>query len=324
MTRPYLGLLIAVACATALGLAAAWLAPRPDESQNRNGAETAGDAPAAPQPGRFKGAKRIVCLAPAVTDCLVDMDQTSRLVAVSRFCILPPGVVLQTVGGYTDPDVETLIRLAPDLIITWGKAGEGKIADLCRERGIPHMPIKWNGLDGLYESLATLGNDLGCEREAQCEIDRIKKRLDLIRTLAAGRPKPKTLFVYFHAPGRLQGAGTEPEWTMLGNLLALAGGDNVYAGDKNNSLPISLEDVLRRQPEVIIDVQESSPDEKTAAALREDWKSLSAVSAVRDGRIEVVGAPWMVHNGAYVDRVARLFFLALHPEMRGDPRLEWD
>jgi iron complex transport system substrate-binding protein len=250
---------IAAAASAGGGGEVTWLGPRP---------------PARP--------RRVVSIAPSLTDLVVAMGLADRLVGVTRFDDAPEVARLPRVGGYLDPSAEAVVALRPDLAV-WidddgGVAAVRRIAD----SGVPVMVLRVVGVRDVVAGARTLGRALG---EAAAG-ERVARELSesLARARAAGSaPRPRVLFVLGHEPLVVAGPGSYPD-----ELLRLAGGENVVRDARPWSF-YPVESAVADDPTLVIDAGVLEPPETLArlvaiaAVRRGDVRRLSDDSALRPG-----------------------------------------
>ena len=260
--------------------------------------------------------QRIVSIVPAVTEMLFAIGAGPKVVAVSSFDTWPPEVKgLTKVGALLDPDIEQVIRLRPDLVVVYGTQPETRTK--LERAGIATFPYVMGGLDNLTSTIRQLGAVVGRPREAEAQAAAIQARLDAIRQRVAGRPRPRTLLVFGREPGALRAIDASGGIGFLSDIVALAGGDNVFAAEKRESVRVGTESILAAAPEVIIDLhygRSLTPEQidKERAA----WKTLPAVPAVREGRVALlVGDEFVVPGPRLVD-AAEAIADVIHPARR--------
>jgi iron complex transport system substrate-binding protein len=266
--------------------------------------------------GRAGVPRRIVSVVPAVTEMLFALGAGSRVVAVSSFDTWPPEVApLPKVGALLDPDIERIIRLRPDLVVVYGAQSE--LSTKLARAGIRTYPYVMGGLANLTKTMRELGRELGLQAAAESAASAMEARLEAIRRRVAGKPRPKTLVVFGREPGALRAIDASGGIGFLADIVDLAGGENVMAGVRRESVRIGTEEILAARPDVIIDLHYGttlSPDQIDRE--RAAWKSLPAVPAVREGRVALlVGNEFVVPGPRLVD-AAEAIADVIHPERR--------
>jgi iron complex transport system substrate-binding protein len=258
--------------------------------------------------------RRIVSLVPATTEMLFAMGAGDRVAGVSDYDRFPPDVEkIAKVGGLLDPSLERVFALRPDLVIVYETQ-----ADLKRQldrAGIPVYSYVHRGLPDITETIRSIGRRIGEPVAADAEAARIERQLAGTRARVAGRNRPKTLLVFGRDPGALRHIDASGGYGFLHDLLELAGGADVLADMKRQSVQMSTEMVLARAPEVILELHygTSLPGNRTEAE-RRVWNALPSVPAVKNERVYLLTGDEFVVPGPRIviaaDRLAR----TLHPD----------
>jgi iron complex transport system substrate-binding protein len=256
---------------------------------------------------------RIISLIPAVTEMLYALRAGAEVVAVSSFDDYPPEVGrLPRVGALLDPDLERILALKPDLIIVY----ESQV-DLRRqlERArIPMFVYTHASLPDVTATIRELGTRIGRDTEATALVTRIDGALAGIRTRVAGRPRPKTMLVFGRDALALRGIYASGGIGFLHDMLTAAGGDNVFADIRQQSVQATSELILARAPEVILELRAGEMAADQRRREQDVWRVLASVPAVRAGRVSILTDPRTVVPGPRVaegtERIARV----LHPE----------
>jgi iron complex transport system substrate-binding protein len=256
---------------------------------------------------------RIISLIPAVTEMLYALRAGAELVAVSSFDDYPPEVrTLPRVGALLDPDLERILALEPDLVIVY----ESQV-DLRRElerARIPMFVYKHAGLPDVTATIRELGTRIGRDAEATALVTRIDGALAAIRTRVAGRPRPKTMLVFGRDALALRGIYASGGIGFLHDMLTAAGGENVFADIKQQSVQATSELILARAPDVILELRAGPIAAGQRAREQDVWRVLASVPAVRTNRVSILADPRTVVPGPRVAEGTELIARVLHPE----------
>ena len=262
-----------------------------------------GDTVRLPRP-----AERVIGLVPSVTDIALAFGAGDRLVGRTRYDVRPEVAHLPSVGGGLDPSLEAVVGLRPDLVVTWqddeADATIGRIA----AAGIPTFALRSADTTHAFSSLERLGHLLGRDSAAAATVAAIRADFDQVRRSVAGRERPRVFYAVGTSPPMTAG----PQ-TFVGQLLGLAGAVSVFDDVEQPWPQVSLEELVRRQPDaIVLPVGGAGDGEARAEALRTmpGWRELRAV---REGRILVVPADLMNRPGPDMGRAARLLRDRLHP-----------
>ena len=302
--------------------------PRPPESitpsgggealaspDTQSGGREASASPHAQSGGReaLASPHRIVSVVPALTETLFAIGAASRIVGVSSFDTVPPDMTSITrVGGLVDPDVERILSLKPDLVITYESQANFR-EQLARAR-IPMFVYRHGGLADVVDTTRELGRRVGFQAAAENVARRIEQKLAAVRARVRGRARPRTMLVFGRQPLSLRGIYASGGYGFLHDMLEAAGGTNVFGDVKRESIQVTTEVILARAPDVIIELKYGN--EAAGHDLereRASWDALASVPAVRQRRvILLVGDEFVVPGPRVADATERMA-LALHP-----------
>ena len=238
---------------------------------------------------------RIVSLVPAATEMLFAIGAGPRVVAVSSYDHEPPEVdKLPRVGALLDPDLERILGLRPDLAVVYGTQHDLK--EQLTRAGVPMFTYTHGGLADVTATILALGARTGTSERAEAVAAGIERDLGSIRDRVRGRARPKTLLVFGREPGTLRNLYASGGIGFLHDMLEIAGGVNVFADQKRESVQASTETLLAAAPEVVIEIQVDGDGTEDLAA----WQAVPAIPAVRSKRIVVLTGTDLVTAGPRV------------------------
>jgi iron complex transport system substrate-binding protein len=258
--------------------------------------------------------RRIVSLVPAVTEMLFAVGAGPQVAAVSSYDAYPPEVKgLPRVGALLDPDVERILSLKPDLVVTYGSQTDLR-AQLTRA-AIPVFDYRHAGLADITSTMRALGVRTGHGGEAERAAAGIEARLAAVRGRVAGRARPRTLLVFGREPRTLRNIYASGGRGFLHDMLEAAGGVNVFADVDRESVQATTELILTRAPDVILELRSAEVD--SADDVVRDiqvWQALPAVPAVRHNRVVVLRGQDLTVPGPRVAAQVERMATALHPD----------
>jgi iron complex transport system substrate-binding protein len=193
-------------------------------------------------------ARRIVSLAPHVTETLYAAGAGPYLVGVVDFSDYPPEAKqLPRVGGFSRLDLEAVLKLKPDLLIAWESGNSAAELAKLRAFGIPVFVTQPNTLEDVARQLEHYGRLTGEAQVANPAAARFRQRLAQLEARYSQRPPVKVFYQIWKAPLITVG---KPQ--IITRAIALCGGVNVY-GEINQMAPtVTLEAVLAANPEAIV------------------------------------------------------------------------
>ena len=260
-----------------------------------------------------QGPRRIISLVPAVTEMLFAIGAGPQVIAVSSYDQDPPEVQkLPRVGALLDPDVERILSMKPDLVVTYGSQADLK--QQLDRASIGVFDYRHAGLADITETMRRLGAATGHASRAEETASGIERALGRIRERAGTGPRPRTLLVFGRERGTLRNIYASGGRGFLHDMLGVAGGINVFADVDRESVQVTTEIVLARAPDVILEVRSADiVTEAEAAREARSWAPLASVPAVRNQRVIVLTGKALTVPGPRVAEVAERMFQALHP-----------
>ena len=192
--------------------------------------------------------KRIVSVAPNVTEMVYALGDEDKLVGRTDYCDYPAEVSeIESIGTLMTPDIEKIISLEPDLVITSTHFDDENGAKL-EEAGIPVIGLYEEfEVEGVYTMLNTLGIALNKQEEAAALVNEMKTTIQDVQTKVADLEAPTVYYVVGYGE---YGDYSAPENTFVGQLIKLAGGNNIVPA--SDSWSYTLEALLEADPEMII------------------------------------------------------------------------
>jgi iron complex transport system substrate-binding protein len=260
-----------------------------------------------------------VSTAPSITELLYALGLGDQVVGVTRFCRYPPEAQLKPkIGDYTSPNLESIASLKPDLVIV--QTNPVRLAERLTALKLRVLEINQDDIAALYKSIQQVGVATETQARAGKIVRDIRAHLDEVRARAAKLPAKKVMFVAGRTPQRLDGLIVAGQSSYLTEVMELAGGVNVFRDARATYPAVSLEEVLARNPQVIIDMGEMSDTAGVTAqqkqAVVDLWKRESSVAAVRNRQVYAVASDIFVVPGPRIVLAADQFFQMFHPEAK--------
>jgi len=244
--------------------------------------------------------ERIVSLNPTTTEILFAIGAGPRLVGRSKWDTFPAAAAkVPSLGDALRPSVEAVLGAHPDLVLLYASADDRAAADRLRQAGITTVSFKIDSITQFARDTRVLGRLTGDSAAADRVVDTVMAALDRVRQATARLHHPTVLVPTWDKPVIVLGGGS-----FVSQLLDIAGARNVYADQPVPSLTVTLEDVLRRNPDYIL--VGASDVEKLRTSPQ--WR---AIPAVRNGHVlaydeNLVSRP-SVELGAAARSLADLF-----------------
>ncbi len=272
------------------------------------------DAPLAQSRDTGSAPRRIVSLVPAITEMLFAIGAGPQVVAVSSYDEFPPAVkALPKVGALLDPDTERILALRPDLIVVYGSQSE--LEKQLERAHLRTFSYRHGGITTTLDTIREIGLAAGHRRESDDLASSLKARLDAVRDQVKGRPRPRVVLVFERQAGTLREIYASGGVGFLHEMLEIAGGTNVFADVGRESVQPSVETLLARAPDVILEVRAAGLIEKSGSDEREAWAALSSIPAVKNRRVHLLRGDYLVVPGPRLAMATEAFAHALHPDL---------
>jgi iron complex transport system substrate-binding protein len=224
-------------------------------------------------------AQRIVSLMPTVTDLLIAMRVHDRLIARTDYDTDSTVAHLPSTGGGLTPSVEWLASQKPDLVISWPDQGARSLVTQLARVSVPVYSARSESVDDTYRIIGHLGTLLDIKPKADSLTQAIRNGLDSVRATTRNRPVTKVIYVVGVDPPMVAASQT-----FIDELITVAGGRNIFA-DLKLWPQINLEDVLQRDPDVVILADTNKEDPQATLQRLAGWRDLRAVKTNRVYRV---------------------------------------
>jgi len=249
---------------------------------------------------------RIVSLAPSITETLFAMGVGDRVIGVTSFCNYPPQVPqlvkegkIAVVGGFTNPSLEKIVALEPDLVFAHNLLSPDFVKKL-EDLGIPVVVIKTpESIDEVYQTILLIGRACGEDEKAVALVESLILKIQEWKQRVSGAEIIDAAYVVSYAPIWIAGSGT-----YIDELIRLADGRNAFS-DKSWWTSISEEELVAKDPRILI-----VSDEHVYEALK-DLKSKGLIH----GEIRLISPDPIARPGPRIINALEELVKAIHPEI---------
>lgn len=257
---------------------------------------------------------RVVVIAPALAEMLAALDLLDRVVGIGQFGPWPESIAGKTeAGGYDNPNIETLLELETDLLLNTKSQAASDVHRQLDVLGIEVMALDTSTYEGVFDALLAIGKKFNRVQQARKLVRDMREGIAAVEKRSEGLPLRKVLVVVGREPLYVAGPGSH-----IDRLIRLAGGSNIAQDALSAYQQMSLEAILERQPEVIIDTSLNQP---TAPRGNQpgDWKQWPFLPAVKRQQVHWVDPSQLVIPGMRLPEMTRLMGRFIHPEEFGEP-----
>ena len=212
-------------------------------------------------------------VAPNLTEMLFAAGAADQVVAVSAFSDYPAAASrLPQIGDAFRLDYERIVAVAPTVAVVWETGTPAGVAERLQALGIRVVSIPTRRLDDIASGILAFGELAGTQAVAAAAARDFRARIAALRERYRGRP-PVRVFVQIDDVPLYTVGGPH----LISEILALCGGENVFADSDAQALPVDLESVLARSPEVILSTDTDAPAPY--------WARFSELPAVARGNV---------------------------------------
>lgn len=257
---------------------------------------------------------RIVSLSPSTTEILHGVGAFDRVVAVSDYCTYPPEAKrLPRVGGWSNPNLEQIASLRPDLVV-FADAQSQFVKDKIEAMGIRTVAVPGRSLEDVYAAIEQLGAATGNVEESRRLLAETRSAVEAVRMRTRDLPRRSVLCVVDRVPGTLRDIYTAANGSFIEQLIEAAGGDSVAPPAQTGWGKLQKEALMALDPDVIIDLMMHEGEGNLAEDTLEVWREIPSLRAVREERVYALRDETILHPSQFVATTARNFADLIHPE----------
>lgn len=216
-------------------------------------------------------AQRVIALAPHIAETLFAAGAGDRLVGTVDYSDYPEAAKkIPHVGSYVRIDMEAVLALKPDLVIGWQSGNSPAHLEKLKQLGFPVFITQPNHIEDVARDLDRYGQLLGSTEGARAAAA-FRARLAKLRERHAGRPTVRVFYQVWKDP-----LTTIAGKQIIGDVIRLCGGENVFASLDQMAPSVSVEAVLAADPEAIV----ASGMGDARPEWLDDWKRWPQLTAV--------------------------------------------
>ena len=229
--------------------------------------------------------ERIVSLAPHITELLFAVGAGPEIVGAVEYSDYPEAAnQIPRIGNSSQLSYETILAMRPSLVIAWQSGNGPDDIQRLRDFGLNVYSHNPETLEDVAESLRIVGQLSGHAEEG---VDQSEIFLQRLRRLRAQYADAELVRVYYQM-------GNEPQMTLNGahlvsDVIRLCGGENIFTDAVPLVPRVSVESVIRANPEVIV----AATTDALNPDWLDDWLSWSSVQAAAKSHLYAVNADFM-------------------------------
>ena len=244
--------------------------------------------------------QRIVCLTAETTEIAFAVGAGERVVGVSGYAVRPPEARKKPkVAAFQTAHVARILALKPDVVLGFSDLQADIAAELIRG-GVNVLVTNQRTLEETYDAIALIGAVVGEAEQGRLLADETRSAIEGLGKAFPRGSRPRVYFEEWDEP-MISGIA----W--VSELIEAAGGDDIFpelrAGSTAGERVVATEQVLERDPEIIVASWCGKKARLEKIAARPGW---NAISAVKAGRLYEIKAPDILQPGPSLVRGARL------------------
>lgn len=250
---------------------------------------------------------RIISLAPSITEMLYAIGAGEQLVGVTDFCDFPPEALGKPKVGYSNPNMESLVALQPDLVVAPNDFLKPDVIVKLEQLKVPVFILADKSVEDIFAHIQILGRIVGRSPRADAVAMELRRQVAAIKERVGSHAPVRMLYVLNSRPLITVGPGS-----FIDQLIGIAGGTNIAAKSTTPYPRLSMEAVLQEDPEVL--VFPVGKAEGISDSEQQTWRQWSTMTAVKRGRLHQISADWLNRPGPRVTKGLESLAAILHPE----------
>ncbi|TKS59214.1 MAG: cobalamin-binding protein [Nitrospira sp.] len=254
-----------------------------------------------------KAPTRVVSLAPSITEILYVIGLNDEIVGVTEFCDYPPAAKQKPKIGYAQPNIEAIVRLEPDLVLAPRAFLRADLLAKLEQLNIPTFVVDPESFEEIPSRIQTVGRLLNRSSSADSVALAMRQRIVAIRSKMAAVARVRVLYVLNSQPLITVGPGS-----YLDQVINVAGGSNIASQATVPYPHLSMEAVLKDDPEIIIFPIGTA--EGIPLTEQQQWLRWTSLSAVKQGRLYQISADVLNRPGPRIVEGLEALARIIHPE----------
>ncbi|MBI5206968.1 MAG: cobalamin-binding protein [Candidatus Firestonebacteria bacterium] len=251
--------------------------------------------------------KRIISLAPSITEILFALGLNNSIVGVTDYCNYPPEALNKTkIGGFVNTNIETVVALNPDIVIATKDGNNKMIVEKLKSLNISVEVVNTQSINDIFTSITQIAKHTFCEDKGKALIADLERQIEKIKTKTKNKTHPKILMVFGHNPLIVAGPNT-----FANELIELSGGENLAKNAKTSYPAYSLEQIINEDPDFILEASMITSENEKVVTFWHEWPNLKAV---KQNKIYFLDSDIVTRPGPRISIALEKLFEIIHPE----------
>ncbi len=236
-----------------------------------------------------KPAQRVITLAPHLTELVFAIDQGDKLVGVMSFSNYPEAAKkIPRIGSHNTISYESIAKIQPDLILAWGSGNGSEVINKLKSLGFSVYVSEPNKLEGVAATIRKLGILLDAKDKGENEANKFINRLSQLKENYSNRQKISVFYQMSDNP-----IMTLSGRHLISDVIELCGGFNIFSKAIPIALKVSLESLVRSDPQVVIAGTKKENEEKWLS----EWANRSSMKAVKNKQVYFIDPDLLIRHG---------------------------
>ncbi|KYG58367.1 ABC transporter substrate-binding protein [Planococcus maritimus] len=291
-------------------------APATEETPEETATDTSGDTPYTVTDDRgedieFEQApETIVSLIPSNTEIVFALGAGEQLVGVTDFDNYPEAAQdIERVSDSVEFNAEKIIQLDPDVVLAYSTGEAPPALSQLEDADIPVFVIQSaTSFDEVYGDIEQIASVLAKEDQGAEVIEGIQTQIEDVQERLAAVDEQKEVYVEISPSPEIYTTGKS---TFMQEILDHANVTNVFE-DLEGWPNISEEEVITRDPEIILTTVSYVEDAVGDIEARDSW---SAVEAIENGEVHFIDSDITSRPGPRIGEAVQLVAETVYPEL---------
>ena len=241
---------------------------------------------------------------------LYALGLADNIAGVTTFCDWPVEArTKQKIGGFTNPSIEKIVSLKPDLIIATADGNRQDTVQQLEKLGLIVYVINPTDANGVLRNILQIGKITNRGKAAEALVEKLQKRLNNITARIRNKKKPRVFFQLGREPLFTAGRGT-----LINEVIERAGGINVAGLDAARYPGYSKEVIITASPEIIIFAP--MVNDKKFASVKSFWQKFGEIAAVKNNKIYPIDADLINRASPRIFDAIEIMALFFHPDIK--------
>ena len=254
-----------------------------------------------------KAPKRVVSLAPSITEILYAIGLNDEIVGVTEFCDYPQEAKQKAKIGYAQPNIEAIVTLEPDLVLAPRAFLRADLLAKLEQLKVTTFVVDPESFEEIPSRIQTVGRILNRSTAADGVAMAMRQRIAAIRSKMEAVARVRVLYVLNSQPLITVGPGS-----YIHQVINVAGGSNIASQATVPYPHLNMEAVLKEDPEIII--FPIGKAEGISLAEQQEWLRWTSLSAVKQGRLHQISADILNRPGPRIVEGLETLARIIHPE----------